>query len=284
MTSRRPALALAVAALAGCTANPPDVWSYRAAVEHDPSLAKFVIPAPQWWKMRRERLKASQPLLPVPGQELVIQVWGEKDFPATVQIRSDGKVDYPLVGEVVVAGRPIADVKADLERGLARYIKDPKVVVNTVRQRRILVEDIQSSDIAVVGEVRGPRIVSFFGSETVFQALSVAGGLTPDAEWDEIAVVRKRHAAPAGGGALEELERGWIILVDAEAFFRYGDWRQNIPLEAGDIIFVPRKRTLGRRIEEDFDLVMKYIGGASSAAGLVLQLDTISRISKFGRR
>jgi polysaccharide export outer membrane protein len=279
-------LGLALAVAAGCTANPPTVWSYRDAVAADPSLAKFIIPAPQWWKMQREEKLRTDEDLPAPGQDLEIRVWGQEKFPERMQIRSDGRIDFPLVGPVQVAGRPLEEVKATLVAGLQRAgIREPKVALNTVRQRRLLVQEIQAGDIAVLGEVRTPQIVSFFGDQTVFQALAVAGHLTPDAEWDEVAVIRRRKTR-AGEGAeapLRDLERGFVILVDAEAFLRYGDWRQNIPLEPGDIVFAPKKRTLGRRIEEDFDLVMKYVRGGLDASSFVLQIDRISRISNFGR-
>jgi len=286
---RRAALgvAAAVALGAGCTANPPTVWSYRDAVAADPALAKFIIPAPQWWKMQREESRRAEEELPAPGQDLVVQVWGQEKFPERMQIRSDGRIDFPLVGPVQVAGRPLEEVKATLVAGLQRAgIRDPKIALNTVRQRRLLVQEIQAGDIAVLGEVRSPQIVSFFGEQTVFQALAVAGHLTPDAEWDEIAVIRRRRARAGEGpeSQMRDLERGIVILVDAEAFLRYGDWRQNIPLEQGDIIFVPRKRTLGRHIEEDFDLVMKYVRGGLDASSLVLQIDQLSRLSNFGRR
>ena len=63
-----------------------------------------------------------------PGDQLSIEVWKDKDLARLVTVLPDGKVAYPMVGEVVAAGKTVAQLQKEIEGRLSLYVKDVVVV------------------------------------------------------------------------------------------------------------------------------------------------------------
>ncbi len=85
-------------------------------------------------------------------------------------VRPDGRINVPVVGEVEVAGRTIAEVAESITEALRRELRDPRVSVQLVRRH---VEPVY-----VVGAVRSPGAVNVREPVTVAEAIALAGGLT----------------------------------------------------------------------------------------------------------
>ena len=79
---------------------------------------------------------------------LAINVWKEPDISRSIQVRSDGKISLPLVGEVQAAGRTPVQLKQEITVELQNYIAKPEVTV--------MVEQINSKKFNILGQVAKP--------------------------------------------------------------------------------------------------------------------------------
>ena len=118
-----------------------------------------------------------------PGDVLSIDVWKEKDLIREVAVRPDGGLNFPLIGDVVAAGKTIEQLKADIAAKLSKYIPDP--VVN------VAIKQAQGYKIYVVGKVNKPGEFYANRNVDVIQALSMAGGPNPYAAVNKIKIIRR---------------------------------------------------------------------------------------------
>lgn len=118
-----------------------------------------------------------------PGDKLTIDVYKDKDLTQSVQIRPDGKITLPLVGDVAAAGRTAMQLRDAINAGLKDYIKDPVVTV--------IVAETAPQVVYVMGEVSkpGPQVIN--GRLTVMQALAMSGGFTDFANRKDIRILHK---------------------------------------------------------------------------------------------
>jgi polysaccharide export outer membrane protein len=141
---------------------------------------------------------ADKPSLPPAGQTLEFRlgpedvldvfVWKEPDLSTTVTVRPDGKVSLPLAGELDASGKTAAQMQQEVTDKLALYIKQPVVTV--------IVKQINSLKISVLGEVRKPDVYRIKNRVTVLDAVAMAGGFTDLARPNRIVVLRKTPAGP----------------------------------------------------------------------------------------
>jgi polysaccharide export outer membrane protein len=153
------------------------------------------------------------------GDQLEISVWKEPELQKAIVVRPDGRFSFPLVGEINAGGRPLADVQAEIEQKLKKYIPDPVVSVTLT--------EVGGNRIYVIGQVRSPGAFVMNPRVTVLQALSLAGGMTPFASVNNITVIRtsngKQSTLPF---RYEDVSRGRNL-------------DQNVLLESGDVVVVP---------------------------------------------
>ncbi len=154
-----------------------------------------------------------------PLDVLDVSVWKEPDVSRQVPVRPDGKISLPLLNDVQAAGLTPAQLGAQVTEGLGRYMTDPQVTV--------IVTEINSQRIYMLGEIARPGAYVLLPGMTVLQALSNAGGFTPFSNLKNIHVLRQEN------GKQNKL------------FFNYKDvlsgkhTEQNIELKPGDTIVVP---------------------------------------------
>jgi polysaccharide biosynthesis/export protein len=116
------------------------------------------------------------------GDALNIKVFEQETMATKARVRSDGRIAFPIIGDVEVRGKRPVDVSKELEARLKDYIVTPHVTVT--------VEESQPISVSVVGEVNKPGIFVLDSSSGVAQALASAGGTTDFADHDSIFVVR----------------------------------------------------------------------------------------------
>ncbi len=114
---------------------------------------------------------------------LAISVWKEADLSRTVGVRPDGKISFPLVGDVQAAGRTSKELDVEMTTALSRFIKEPVVTV--------LVEEINHFKVFVLGEVHTQGQLVLRQPTRLLQALALAGGLTQYADKSNLVVVRE---------------------------------------------------------------------------------------------
>ncbi|MGE3955562.1 MAG: polysaccharide biosynthesis/export family protein [Vicinamibacterales bacterium] len=151
------------------------------------------------------------------GDKLRIEVYKDAQLSQSVQIRPDGKITLPLVGDIAALGLSPLDLRERVAAALKEYVNNPVVTV-------IVVEGT-SPTAYVVGEVNHPGPVVLQGSLTVLQALAVAGGLKDFADAKNIRILRKGIAGPqsipfnyrdaikGGSGASVVLQPGDTVVV-----------------------------------------------------------------------
>ena len=138
----------------------------------------------------------------------------------TLDFHPDGRITYPMLGALDVLGKTTAELEATIRDALARkYIRDPQVIV--------FVHEMQSGNVSVLGAVREPGGISVVGSATLIDALSRAGGMSPEAGTKAF-MVRKGSDEP--------------IVIDLRRLMEEGDLTLNFPVESGDVIYVPKSR------------------------------------------
>jgi len=119
----------------------------------------------------------------VSGDKLRIEVYKDAQLSQSLQIRPDGKITLPLVGDVPAAGRTSTELRESIAASLKEYISNPVVTV-------IVVETVPPV-YYVMGEVNQPGPQSLTGQVTVLQALSAAGGFKDFAKTKDIRIQRK---------------------------------------------------------------------------------------------
>jgi polysaccharide export outer membrane protein len=123
-----------------------------------------------------------------PEDVLDVFVWKEPDLSTTVTVRPDGKVSLPLAGELDASGKTAVEMQKQIAEQLGTYIKQPVVTV--------IVKQINSLKISVLGEVRKPDVYKIKNRVTVLDAVAMAGGFTDLARPNHIVVLRKTASGP----------------------------------------------------------------------------------------
>jgi polysaccharide export outer membrane protein len=117
-----------------------------------------------------------------PSDVLEISVYGENELTRKLVVRPDGKVSFPLVGDIKVAGHSTSEVKTMIDKKVSAYIPEASST--------IIIDQLGSLKYYVVGEVARPGMFNVPSQLTVLQALSLAGGLKTFADEDSIIIIR----------------------------------------------------------------------------------------------
>jgi len=159
------------------------------------------------------------------GDQIGITVYGNEDLANKKFIVSaDGTIDYPLLGNFKVAGRTPRELQSALSDALGKdYLVNPQVSVEMVSYK--------SQFVYVTGAVKTPGKVSLQGGTTLKDALSEAGGLTPDAGYT-ILVAR---AVTGPDGIARDPEKTSVSRTDIESGLA------NLLLKPNDVISVTEK-------------------------------------------
>jgi polysaccharide export outer membrane protein len=154
-----------------------------------------------------------------PQDVLDINVWKEPELTRSVPVRPDGKISMPLLNDVQAAGLTPMQLAAQITGTLKKFVTDPQVTV--------VVTQINSQRIYIVGEVNRAGAFPFLPGMTVLEALSSGGSFTIFANVKKIYVLRKVD------GKLEKYPFNYKDVIHGKVP------EQNIPLKAGDTIVVP---------------------------------------------
>ncbi|MGE5508886.1 MAG: SLBB domain-containing protein [Chitinophagales bacterium] len=165
------------------------------------------------------------------GDVLQISVWGHEDLTQVIQVRPDGQLSFPLVGELAVAGRTPVQVQEQLTAALSEYVKNPVVTVS--------VKEFRSIAVQVAGQVRAPGLYRLRPGATVADALAAAGGLAPEAD-----ATRVKLVSPEGDSSTLDLA-GLLFRGDQVNNAVVGDGEQVIVQELPKVTVLGEVRTPG---------------------------------------
>jgi polysaccharide biosynthesis/export protein len=153
-----------------------------------------------------------------PEDVLDISVWKNPELSRKVPVRPDGKISLPLVNDIQAAGLTPTELRQQLTKRLAEYVPTPEVAV--------VVQEVQSLKVAVVGAVKTPGRFMLRSPATVLECLALAQGLTEFAARERIVVLRQN------GATTQRIPFNYRKIAD-------GSEQDNFFVKAGDIIVVP---------------------------------------------
>lgn len=156
-----------------------------------------------------------------PGDVFSMQIVSEKDLPGEYQVASDGTVDLPYIQTVQVAGLEPQELARVIRQKLIerKVLTDPIVVVQ--------VKEYHSRTVILLGQVAKPGSFPLTPGLTLMQAISLAGGLSNIADDNNVTLTRKMETGTK------------TVTISVEAIT--DGKAQDIPLQAGDRVYVPSR-------------------------------------------
>jgi len=155
------------------------------------------------------------------GDNLDISVWQHPELDKRVVIRPDGYISFPLVGDIKAVGLTPPQLTSSLRENLSRLIKDPQVTV--------IVAGFGSKNIFVLGEVTKPGVYTFRGGVNILEAISQSGGWKNSAVLNSVMLVRNVFT-----------DHPEAYRLNVYAIIKNGDFSQNLMLQPGDVVYVPK--------------------------------------------
>lgn len=143
-----------------------------------------------------------------------IRVWREAELSGPIMVRPDGKITMPLIGELSAEGMTPDELAKAITEALKEKLTRPEVFIQ--------VQQVNSKKYYISGEVNRTGSFALVTPVTVFEALSIAGGLREYANQKNIVIVRGN----------ERLKFNYREVVDGK------NLKQNVALQNGDHIIV----------------------------------------------
>jgi polysaccharide export outer membrane protein len=159
------------------------------------------------------------------GDQVAITVFGNDDLAnKKFVVGADGTIDYPLLGNVQIAGKSPREVQGFLTAALGKeFLVNPQVSVEMVTYK--------SQFVFVTGAVKTPGKVALQGGTTLKDALSEVGGLTADAGYS----IQVARATLGADGIPREPEKRVFSRKDIETGLA------NLVLKPSDVVTVSEK-------------------------------------------
>jgi protein involved in polysaccharide export with SLBB domain len=177
------------------------------------------------------------------GDTIEVKFFYTPELDDTVQIRPDGLVSLPLIGQVPVAGRTVSQTVQELQVRYSKVLKSPSISVQ--------VRNFAGHKIYVGGEVARPGTIDLASDISLMDALLESGGpkytaakyaLLIHKSEDEKPLVRKvslqRHGTEASEATLVRVEAFDVVMVPESKIAHTDRWidqhiRQLVPASMG---------------------------------------------------
>ena len=160
-----------------------------------------------------------------PGDVLQVVVYGHEDLSTPMTsgatnspyvVRPDGKVSFPLIGDVDVTGKTVAQFREELANRFSQYLVTPSISVNVMK--------LGTTRVYVLGEIKRPGLYELEKSHKVIDALAKAEGFMEKAAKKNVFLVR------AGSTEVEKL--------NVNSFLTKADQKANVVLNEGDCLYL----------------------------------------------
>lgn len=228
---RRDACAILFTVMLTLTAAAPGAAQQPTAQPQQPTAQQ---PAPSQQAAPAPGLATKDYIIGV-GDVLHIVVWGNKELEQDITVRPDGRISFPLAGELDAKGLTVPQLTEKLTARLSDAVKGPNV--------SIIVKEVKSFRVFLVGQVTKPGVYPIDSATPLLEALTLGSGTTDSADLPAAYVIRGDKKIP----------------VDLRKLIQGGDLSQNIPLEPGDSIVVPQI-SIGSNPQEVFDQRIYILG------------------------
>ncbi len=158
-----------------------------------------------------------------PGDVLEVQYRYSPEFNQTVTVQPDGYVSLEIGGDLKVAGFTVEQARQAILREAGKRLQDP---VTT-----IVLKEFQRPYFVVAGEVAQPGKIEMRERVTALQAIMLAGGMKETARSSQVVVFRKINSDTAE-----------VKLLNLKSIRRTSDLENDLTLQAGDMVYVPRDK------------------------------------------
>lgn len=210
--------------------------------------------------------RASLPYTLVPGDKIAIKVVQDSNLDGDYVIDSDGGIQYPLVGPMRLEGLTTADARRKISTGLKELYVDPFVTVNLISQMQ--------QYIRVMGQVPKQGRIPFTHDMTILDAVAEAGGPTLDASLRKFILIRRISEEMVVAGYFDY--RAAVLNPTSDA------WASNIPLQRGDIIYVPTNERA--QWESAFKFISTMFGAAVDMERAIILYPDVRDVINTGDR
>ena len=168
-----------------------------------------------------------------PGDQvsLVIPALTDDFTDKTFRIDANGELALPVVGTIHAGGRTIEVVQNDIKTHLGSILQSPDVVLN--------VTEFVSQPVSVLGAVMQPGIRQLQGRKTLFEVLSLSGGLRPDAG-TTVEITRAMNMSPLLVPNAMPSTTGQFSVATLKLKNVMNASAENIVVMPGDTVFVPK--------------------------------------------
>ncbi|MBN1587306.1 MAG: polysaccharide biosynthesis/export family protein [Candidatus Omnitrophica bacterium] len=157
-----------------------------------------------------------------PGDEVDVFIYQHADLSRAVKVRRDGKISYPLAGEILADGRSLEQLGQDLSERISKTVRDPQITV--------MLKTMRTEQILIMGEVISPGLMTMEEEPiSALMAIGKAQGWTGSAVLNSTIIVRRLHS--------QRPQVARLRLWDA---IRHGAVENDILLQPGDIVYVPK--------------------------------------------
>ena len=168
------------------------------------------------------------------GDQIVIRAVDIEEIDnKPVLIDTRGNINLPMVGRIHAAGLTTEELESEIKTSLKKYLNAPDVTV--------ALAELRSQPVSVLGSVQTPGVHQLQGQKTLFEVLSVAGGLRPDAgntvkitrhlEWGRI---------PLPTAADDSTGQFSVASVKVKSIMSAINPQENITIKPNDVISVPK--------------------------------------------
>ena len=159
-----------------------------------------------------------------PGDVLEVQFRYSPEFNQTVTVQPDGYVSLEIGGDLKVAGMTVEQTRLAILRKASARLQDPVATV--------ILKEFQKPYFVVAGEVAAPGKIEMRERVTAIQAIMLAGGLKEGAKASQVVVFRN----------LPSSDLAEVKVLNLKSIRRTSDLENDLTLQPGDIIFVPRDK------------------------------------------
>ena len=177
-----------------------------------------------------------------PGDSLEIFVWDNPDISRAVTVRPDGKINTPLLDDLLASGKTPSELARDIEKGLAKYVRDPLVAVMVNN-----FEGIYQQQVRIIGQISGgsggsgssgssgssggnrysAKSLPYRKEMTLLDLMIQIGGIGQYGDGNRSSIIRKIG------------EKQFQFGVKIDDLIEDGDLTKNVKILPGDILIVP---------------------------------------------
>jgi polysaccharide export outer membrane protein len=158
-----------------------------------------------------------------PGDVVEVQFRYSPEFNQTITVQPDGYITLEIGGDLKVAGFTIEQTREAILRQARTRLQDPVAT--------IVLKEFQRPYFVVAGEVATPGKIEMRERVTAIQAIMLAGGMKETARSSQVVVFRKINSDTAE-----------VKLLNLKDIRRTSDLENDLTLQAGDMVFVPRDK------------------------------------------